>query len=73
MKSHVVVTYYKNPLHGGIVQHAYGPYEEKQAIKIRKQLLAQHAEDARKGNLSISACRVIDDADPRKTQDLRTY
>lgn len=60
MKDHVMVTYYRDPLTGRKVMHAFGPYTEQHAQRERRRMLAEYADEANRGELSVAACKMID-------------
>ena len=70
MKTHTVVTFYRNPMHGGVIQHAYGPFTPQKAWRVRKQFLTDYVEEVEAGNLFVTATKILDDS---VVEDLRTY
>ena len=60
MNDHVLVTYYRNPITGQVIMHAYGPWTQAKADRERRRTLAENAQDALRGHFTAKACKMLD-------------
>lgn len=59
LKSHVVVTRYTAP-NGKLIVHAYGPYTEAAAVRVRRETRKAYKDFIDSGKMEVYALRILD-------------